>query len=176
MPLSSARFSFFVVVALALTASTTITHAFFLTPTALPTTTTTTRTHKPTHTHTSLLAISSSSSFDSNDNEEEDGLSSPPLLLDRKLKAHGKHICLDYLNFYVDARDGATLTHTLMRQAVKAAGVREVHTQMVVLGEDGESPPGFTGVVLIDESHVTAHCKCACVCVFVSVGNIYIEK
>jgi S-adenosylmethionine/arginine decarboxylase-like enzyme len=36
--------------------------------------------------------------------------------------------------------------------------VREVHRKLVVLGEQGESPPGFTAVVLIDESHVTAHC------------------
>ena len=30
--------------------------------------------------------------------------------------------------------------------------------QLVVLGLQGESPPGFTAVALLDESHVTAHC------------------
>ena len=72
--------------------------------------------------------------------------------------AHGRHICLDYTNFYVEARHGAELTLRLIREAVREAGVREVHSKVVVLGEDGLSPPGFTGVCLIDESHVTSHC------------------
>ena len=39
-------------------------------------------------------------------------------------------------------------------------GVKEVHRKLVVLGCDGQSTtlPGFTSVILIDESHVTAHC------------------
>ena len=43
-----------------------------------------------------------------------------------------------------------------LRTAVAAHGVREVHSKLVVLGERGESPPGFTAVTLLDESHVTA--------------------
>jgi S-adenosylmethionine decarboxylase len=74
------------------------------------------------------------------------------------VRAHGRHITLDYTGFVVDARAGAELTLGLMREAVAAAGVREVHSKVVVLGEEGESPPGFTAVCLIDESHVTAHC------------------
>lgn len=37
------------------------------------------------------------------------------------------------------------------------SGIREVHSHVEIF--DGvESPPGFAAVVLIDESHVTAHC------------------
>ena len=62
-----------------------------------------------------------------------------------QLKAHGRHITLDYTSFFVDAREGAALTLSLIRAAVKEAGVREVHSHIVVLGGDGLSPPGFTG-------------------------------
>ena len=37
-----------------------------------------------------------------------------------------------------------------LRAAVAEAGVREVHHKLVVLGERGESPPGFTAAVLVD--------------------------
>jgi len=45
-----------------------------------------------------------------------------------------------------------------IEDAVNASGVRMVHSKLVVLGLQGESPPGFTAVALLDESHVTAHC------------------
>tara|TARA_Y100001935_G_scaffold246736_1_gene241750 strand:- start:1474 stop:1764 length:291 start_codon:yes stop_codon:yes gene_type:complete len=45
----------------------------------------------------------------------------------------------------------------LMRESVMECGVREVHSHVEIF--DGSiSPPGFAAVVLIDESHVTAHC------------------
>ena len=65
---------------------------------------------------------------------------------------------LDFTGFHLEANEGANLTMTAMRQAVAEAGVREVHSKMVVLGDHADSPPGFTSCVLIDESHVTAHC------------------
>ena len=44
-----------------------------------------------------------------------------------------------------------------MRDCVNKAGVKEVHSHVEIF--DGiESPPGFASIVLIDESHVTAHC------------------
>jgi S-adenosylmethionine/arginine decarboxylase-like enzyme len=81
-----------------------------------------------------------------------------PLMDNHAVKAHGRHICLDYTGFYVDAAQGAEATLQAIRAAVGESGVREVHSRIVVLGEDGLSPPGFTGVCLVDESHVTAHC------------------
>ena len=81
-----------------------------------------------------------------------------PLIDQDRIKAHGRHICLDYTGFHVDAAQGAETTLGAIRAAVGESGVREVHSRIVVLGEDGLSPPGFTGVCLVDESHVTAHC------------------
>lgn len=81
-----------------------------------------------------------------------------PLVDHDRVRAHGRHVCLDYTGFRVDAREGADATLAAIRAAVGESGVREVHSRVVVLGEDGLSPPGFTGVCLVDESHVTAHC------------------
>lgn len=74
--------------------------------------------------------------------------------------AHGSHIMLDFTGFFCEASEGALKTMEVIRESVREAGVREVHHKTVVLGGDGDalSPPGFTACVLIDESHVTAHC------------------
>ena len=46
---------------------------------------------------------------------------------------------------------------SVLRECIRKSGVREVHSHVEIFdGED--SPPGFAAVVLIDESHVTAHC------------------
>ncbi|MGB0602901.1 MAG: S-adenosylmethionine decarboxylase family protein, partial [Candidatus Poseidoniaceae archaeon] len=45
----------------------------------------------------------------------------------------------------------------LMKKAVDLSGARRVHSH--VENFDGTvSPPGFASVVLLDESHVSAHC------------------
>tara|TARA_B100001250_G_scaffold211283_1_gene181276 strand:+ start:793 stop:1140 length:348 start_codon:yes stop_codon:yes gene_type:complete len=45
----------------------------------------------------------------------------------------------------------------ILQNAVNKCGIREVHSHVEIF--DGEhSPPGFAAVVLIDESHVSAHC------------------
>lgn len=45
----------------------------------------------------------------------------------------------------------------VMRAAVQRSGAREVHAHVERF--DGTvSPPGFAAVVLLDESHVSAHC------------------
>ena len=45
----------------------------------------------------------------------------------------------------------------ILRDCVNRAGIREVHAHVAQF-DGGESPPGFAAVVLIDESHVSAHC------------------
>ena len=70
----------------------------------------------------------------------------------------GGHVVMDYEDFFVDAAPAGEWMLEALRGAVANARVREVHHKLVVLGERGESPPGFTAAVLIDESHVTAHC------------------
>ena len=71
--------------------------------------------------------------------------------------ARGGHVVLDYIGYSppVD-EDGAWMLQVL-RDCVNRAGIREVHAHVAQF--DGrESPPGFAAVVLIDESHVSAHC------------------
>ena len=73
-------------------------------------------------------------------------------------RAHGKHVYVDYVGFQPDqsSKDGRWILKTLQK-AVKKWGIREVHSHVEIF--DGEhSPPGFAAVVLIDESHVSAHC------------------
>ena len=73
-------------------------------------------------------------------------------------RAHGKHVYVDYVGFQPDqsSKDGRWILKTL-QNAVKKGGIREVHSHVEIF--DGEhSPPGFAAVVLIDESHVSAHC------------------
>ena len=72
--------------------------------------------------------------------------------------AHGKHVYVDYVGFQANQSsiDGQWMLE-ILRNAVNKCGIREVHSH--VESFDGEhSPPGFAAVVLIDESHVTAHC------------------
>lgn len=71
--------------------------------------------------------------------------------------ALGVHILLDYKGFLPTVeKDGAWMLE-ILRQSVRDAGVREVHSHVEEF--DGEvSPLGFAAVVLIDESHVSAHC------------------
>lgn len=71
--------------------------------------------------------------------------------------ALGVHILLDYTEFLPTVeKDGAWMLD-ILRQSVRDAGVREIHSHVEEF--DGEvSPLGFAAVVLIDESHVSAHC------------------
>ena len=74
------------------------------------------------------------------------------------LHAHGKHVYVDYVGFQPQHhwQDGQWLLN-ILQNAVNRSGIREVHAHVEIF--DGEvSPPGFAAVVLIDESHVSAHC------------------
>ena len=72
--------------------------------------------------------------------------------------SHGKHVYVDYVDFQRlgQSEDGQWILQ-ILQNAVETCGIREVHAHVEVF--DGEvSPPGFAAVVLIDESHVSAHC------------------
>ena len=72
-------------------------------------------------------------------------------------KTRGKHIFTDYTEFFpISSFDGNQMLE-IMKQAVENSGAREVHAH-VELFDGSVSPPGFAAVVLIDESHVSAHC------------------
>ena len=73
------------------------------------------------------------------------------------IKSHGKQVCVDYIGCEFNENKGGFWMLELMQYAVKCANVREVHAHVEEF--DGtESPPGFAAVVLLDESHVSAHC------------------
>ena len=76
----------------------------------------------------------------------------------------GFHILLDYCGFQIE--DPQTLsdwTLDTIRAALKANNIRCVHSHSEVFEDvrDAETPPGFTAVCLLDESHVSAHCYSA---------------
>ena len=74
-----------------------------------------------------------------------------------KRRAHGRHVYIDYVNFFPDTSESASWVLEILRSSLKECGVKEVHSHSEIF-EEGESPPGFASIVLIDESHVTAHC------------------
>ena len=66
----------------------------------------------------------------------------------------GAHVMLDCTG--VVGVDGSWIL-SLMEAAVDKSGARRVHSHIEEF--DGtQSPPGFASVILLDESHVTAHC------------------
>ena len=72
-------------------------------------------------------------------------------------EARGGHVVLDYIGYSPPVEDDGDWMLQLLRGCVQRSGAREVHSHAAQF--DGtESPPGFAAVVLIDESHVSAHC------------------
>ena len=68
----------------------------------------------------------------------------------------GKHIMLDYTGYVPPVDDDANWILEIMKNAATNSGIRVVHHHVEKF--DGTvSPPGFAAVVLIDESHITAH-------------------
>jgi S-adenosylmethionine decarboxylase len=91
------------------------------------------------------------------------GVRSPRVLQKRQGHAHrGNHVMMDYHGFSVRGMDAARLCERVMEimvAAIRRCGVRIVHRHQEVFAEgNGVSPPGFASVVLLDESHATAHC------------------
>jgi S-adenosylmethionine decarboxylase len=71
--------------------------------------------------------------------------------------AHGKHVYIDYIGYYRNEIHNGEWMLAIMEKAVERAGVRQVHSHVVEF--DGSlSPTGFAAVLLLDESHVSAHC------------------
>ena len=69
----------------------------------------------------------------------------------------GSHVLLDYVDYQRGEKGDGDWVLGILRDCVRESGIREVHSHVEVF--DGtESPPGFAAAVLIDESHVTAHC------------------
>ena len=69
----------------------------------------------------------------------------------------GAHVFMDYTGAFFS--DDTAHVHVLefMRAAVERSPATEVHSKVVPF-DGSTSPPGFAAVVLIDESHLSAHC------------------
>jgi S-adenosylmethionine decarboxylase len=75
------------------------------------------------------------------------------------LQAHGSHALLDFEGFTCEPATAGAWVTELLRAVVRRHGLHLVHEKLVLLPQPNHhSPPGFTSVILLDESHVTAHC------------------
>ena len=69
----------------------------------------------------------------------------------------GSHVLLDYVDYHRGKEGDGEWVLGVLRECVRKSGIREVRSHVEVF--DGtESPLGIAAAVLIDESHVTAHC------------------
>ena len=72
------------------------------------------------------------------------------------VKAHGKHVYIDYTGYQYDELNNGEKILEIMIQSTRVANIRPVFSHVEEF--DGQtSPPGFAAVVLLDESHITAH-------------------
>ena len=71
--------------------------------------------------------------------------------------SRGGHVVLDYTGYSSPVDDDGEWMLQVLRDCVHGAGIKEVHAHVAQF-DGSESPPGFAAVVLIDESHVSAHC------------------
>ena len=72
-------------------------------------------------------------------------------------QAHGKHVFLDFVGYEPQSESDGAWMLDLLERAVERSEARNVHAHVAQF--DGSvSPIGFAAVVLLDESHVTAHC------------------
>ena len=75
----------------------------------------------------------------------------------------GAHVFLDYVNAFFEGEEDYQWLFDTMRDAVAWSTATEVHAHLAPF-DGSASPPGFAAVVLIDESHITAHCYATAVC------------
>lgn len=69
----------------------------------------------------------------------------------------GAHVFLDYVNAFFEGEDDYQWLFSMIREAVAQSPATEVHAHLAPF-DGSTSPPGFAAVVLIDESHISAHC------------------
>lgn len=74
---------------------------------------------------------------------------------------HGKHVLADFIwdtsVEKIDDEDFAKTIFQIMENSISDTNLTVVHKKLCILGND-KSPPGFTSIILIDESHISSHC------------------
>ena len=77
-------------------------------------------------------------------------------------KHHGNHVFADFIwDVKTENIDDFVLCDNVFKiieKAVRRTQMKIVHKKFVILGKTEESPPGFTSIILIDESHISSHC------------------
>lgn len=72
------------------------------------------------------------------------------------MKNKGTHVFLDFINFLDDDLENcAEYIFEVMKESIRQTSMKIMFEKMVILKEDTEE--GFTSVLLLDESHITAH-------------------
>jgi S-adenosylmethionine decarboxylase len=69
----------------------------------------------------------------------------------------GAHVLLDYVDYVSPVKEDGEWVLAVLRDSARKLGVLEVHSHVESF-DGSSSPPGFASVVLIDESHLSAHC------------------
>ena len=73
------------------------------------------------------------------------------------LQSHGAHVFLDYTGYISPKVNDGEWILEVLEQAVERSNARNVHSHVEQF-DGSHSPVGFAAVVLLDESHVSAHC------------------
>ena len=79
-------------------------------------------------------------------------------------KHHGSHVFADFIwdvsTENIDHSQFAENIFKIMQDAINQTKMTIVHQKLCKLGIDDnfETPPGFTAIILIDESHCSSHC------------------
>ena len=76
-------------------------------------------------------------------------------------KHHGNHVFADFIwnaDENIDHNLLGERVFKIMENAIKKTKMTIVHKKLCILGESEKSPPGFTSIILIDESHCSSHC------------------
>ena len=79
-------------------------------------------------------------------------------------KHHGNHVFIDFIwnvnSENIDHIQLANAIFQIMENSILRTSMKIVHKKLCILGIDinDNTPPGFTSIILIDESHYSAHC------------------
>jgi S-adenosylmethionine decarboxylase len=70
-------------------------------------------------------------------------------------KHKGTHIFADYSGIYGDEVEVGNFIFETMIKAIETTNMKIVHKKLCIL--NGDTPPGFTSILLLDESHFSVH-------------------
>lgn len=76
--------------------------------------------------------------------------------MDSEIHHKGNHVFSDFTGFYGDENILGQFVFNLMIQAIEEkTDMKIIHRNLSIL--NGDTPPGFTSVLLLDASHITSH-------------------